>query len=307
MGKTQRRRRGCVNARRWMIAALLGAANVALIAAAEVTVGGSGQSAVFVDLGAIDDAEAADRQLYGVRGVPTPGAPYPIARPDTAPAVPVPAPSRAGAAPVAALPAPLPAPPPAPLTQTSAVSLPLNVNPSVVVAPDPVPRPDVRPDLQGPAGTGSPVAGPTVTVAPPPSPLPSQSAPGQLTPDQITQGQAAPAASPESVVTDAASTDPVTIVLARDVQRPDPAMFAPLAPLVEVLTTDESRRIRIDSVATDGSGDPVRARHLALRRALAARSFLIDAGMHPSRIVLNVTGDTTSVRATDQLVFTLLP
>lgn len=279
-----------------MMAALIGAASVAPIAAAQVMVRSRSQNAVVVDLGAINDAEAADRQrYYGMRGVRTPGVPYPVVRPDKAPAAPVPAPSRSGAATgtsfVAVLPAPviLPAPP----TLTPAASLPLDVDPALVFAPDPLPRP---------AGPGASIAGssviePPLTVASPPSPLPSQRA----------QGQPTLTASSDPVVTDAASADQVTIVLAREIQQPDPAMFASLTPLVEVLTTDKSRRIRINSVATDDSDDPVRTRHLALRRALAARSFLMDAGVHPSQIVLNVTGDTTSARPADQLVFSLLP
>ena len=74
-----------------------------------------------------------------------------------------------------------------------------------------------------------------------------------------------------------------------------------LSALVNSMTRDEKVRLQLKSYASDLNGSPSSARRLSLARALAIRSFLIEAGVNSTRIDVRALGSKNESGPADRV------
>ena len=194
------------------------------------------------------------------------------------------------------------APPPAPrLERPAAPTVPVlpPINLPQVAAPQPAPAP--APSPAPPPAAGRPVAQPIPPVIPPPSaPAP--------------QIAAAPVPAPAPVQTAALSTVRLADGSTQASRLPFQTGSSTVTPdserelrrLAQALAGNENR-IQLRAYADGPDDRPSTARRLSLSRALAVRSFLIEAGLRSTRIdvrALGSPGDGGPVDRVDVILLT---
>ncbi len=194
---------------------------------------------------------------------PAPKAPVRVERkpapppPKPAPAPPPPKPAPAPPSTAAAKP-PEPAPPP-----------PKRAAPETAAAP---PRPQPQPP--SPPKTAAPAPRPPAEVA-------------ATTPATETPPPPRPASRPAAPVT---AGQPMTVLFSPgDAQLSDEFAGA-LNQIADQIKDDERARLQLKAFAAGGSTSPSAARRLSLSRALAVRSFLIEAGLSSTKIDVRALG-----------------
>lgn len=171
---------------------------------------------------------------------------------------------------IAAMPAPSPSPPLAP--QAAPLSQP-PAPPPVAAVPPPAPRAAAT-TIPSPAAS-IPVPPPAPAARPAPAEPPSQAA--------LPLPPAAPPAARA-----------LQIAFAAGDSRLPAAAQGGLKELAERMKTQESLRLQIVAYAAGDDLSASAARRLSLSRALAVRTFLIDAGVRGTRIDVRALGDKVS-------------
>ncbi len=260
-----------------------------------VFLGGSGQSPVTVNLGALnqlgggyamglpmDPPGTPLRSAYVFQELTPPTAPMaaavttPTITATTLQTIPEPAPL----ATLLPVPQPLPVSEPLPtLTVEPAESLPVP-EPLPTVTAEAVPEPE-------------PESLTTLTFEPPPLP--------EFEPEPVAMPEPEPIAAPETETevaalspaetADSASSGTLRIEFAGD--SPDLPLGADskLSALAEKLLANESLRAQVKAYAGSSTGSASAARRLSLSRALAVRSVLIEHGVRSTRIDVRALGD----------------
>ena len=244
-----------------------------------VVVGGSGQTAVAVHMGALDSIGAP----YGRAALldPPGKAPRSVFLLDGLP----PAITTSAAA---TLTAPAASDPLAALTLEPAASLPVpEPLPAVVVEPAPPPPPEAAPE---------PDASLTFEPPPPPEPEPLPE-PAAVTVLELPEPAAAPEPEPEPTVAalpaaeTAAPADLLRIEFDGDSADLPGGADNDLRAIADRLLQDEALRAQVKAYAGGSSGSASAARRLSLSRALAVRSVLIEQGVRSTRIDVRALGD----------------
>ena len=188
------------------------------------------------------------------------------------------------------------APPPAPVATPPAAEvarMEVEVPPAPTVTPEPEPEVTVMPEP-------APVPEPEVTVMPEPVPVPEPVV--TVTPEPETEPE--PAATPEpepETTTMAAVAEPVampepatgaalTVAFAAGGAELPAAAESRLREIVAQLADDQALRLQLKAYASAENTVASAARRLSLSRALAVRSFLIDAGVSSTRIDVRALG-----------------
>ena len=246
-----------------------------------VVVGGSGQTAVAVHMGALDSIGAP----YGRAALldPPGTAPRSVFLLDGLP----PAITTSAAA---TLTAPAASEPLAALTLERAASLPVpEPLPAVVIEPAPPPPPEAAPE---------PDASLTFEPPPPPEPEPLPE-PAVVTVLELPELEpaAAPEPEPDPIVAalpaaeTAAPADLLRIEFDGDSADLPGGADNDLRAIADRLLQDEALRAQVKAYAGGSSGSASAARRLSLSRALAVRSVLIEQGVRSTRIDVRALGD----------------
>ena len=135
----------------------------------------------------------------------------------------------------------------------------------------------------------APVAAPDPAPAPVPAPPPAAVATPAPAPEPAPVAEAAP----ETVVAAVAPSapgEPLLIPFAPGGAELSSEMEDPLRKLAGSLAADEGLRLQLKAYASAERSVASAARRLSLSRALAVRSFLIDAGVNSTRIDVRALG-----------------
>ncbi len=132
------------------------------------------------------------------------------------------------------------------------------------------------------------------TAPPPPQPPPKTAAPAPKPPAEVAATTAVeetppprPASRPAAPVT---AGQPMTVLFSPgDAQLSDEFAGA-LNQIADQIKDDERARLQLKAFAAGGSTSPSAARRLSLSRALAVRSFLIEAGLSSTKIDVRALG-----------------
>ena len=132
------------------------------------------------------------------------------------------------------------------------------------------------------------------TAPPPPQPPPKTAAPAPKPPAEVAATPAVeetppprPASRPAAPVT---AGQPMTVLFSPgDAQLSDEFAGA-LNQIADQIKDDERARLQLKAFAAGGSTSPSAARRLSLSRALAVRSFLIEAGLSSTKIDVRALG-----------------
>jgi outer membrane protein OmpA-like peptidoglycan-associated protein len=154
---------------------------------------------------------------------------------------------------------------------------------------------------QGKALAAPPPAG-IEAVPPPDRPTYSEGVPPPVARDDLPARRVDPAAPPRPSVAAADPGERLQLDFAADAEALDSGAQAALAGVAERLRREPGRRLQVEGFApvrTEGGENA--ARRLALRRALAVRSYLIEAGIAKERLVLYAKLAGTGDAATDRV------
>ncbi len=263
----------------------------AAIAQETVIIGGSGQSAVDVNLGALRDLDGRQR----VRTLRFPGEAS-----DDAIVLKPPAGSRtalpAGQRPILTA--------PAPSLRPSVPAAPTIARP---IAPTPMAAPPVREAAEAAPIVVAPPAPPVVARQ---APAPDAAAPERIAPRDTVR----PAPAPETAPQRTAALPPAApngdgpalrLLLDGSATQLGAGAQAQLQQFAATLGANE-RRIQLKAFATGASDRPSAARRESLSRALAVRSYLIENGVRSTRIDVRALGEPTDGGPNDRVDVILL-
>ena len=238
-----------------------------------VVVGGSGQTAVAVHMGALDSIGAP----YGRAALldPPGTAPRSVFLLDGLP----PAITTSAAA---TLTAPAASEPLVALTLEPAASLPVpEPLPAVVIEPAPPPPPEAAPE---------PDASLTFEPPPPPEPEPLPE-PAAVTVLELPEPEPEPTVAARPAAETAGRADLLRIEFDGDSADLPRGADNDLRAIADRLLQDEALRAQVKAYAGGSSGSASAARRLSLSRALAVRSVLIEQGVRSTRIDVRALGD----------------
>jgi outer membrane protein OmpA-like peptidoglycan-associated protein len=175
-------------------------------------------------------------------------------------------------------------------------------------APAPAPAPTVAPK---PAQVA---AAPAPAPKTPPAPKPEPVAPAKAAPPPPPPVVAAPAPTPAPQPQVAARATPspgedggVTLAFAPGSPDPGKDANAQLTDIVQALTKDPSRRVRVLSYASDTAGNANQAKRLSLTRALNVRAYLMDQGVRSPNIEVRAMGNQDAGSNPDRVEVHLSP
>ena len=214
-------------------------------------------------------------------GAPTPPAPPPVPEPAAG--------TKAAAAPPPLPPAPemaKPAPPPKPQPAPEMAKAPARPEPETAVAAAPAP-PQPPPAAARPAPAATPP--PTAAATPPPAPAPKAPEPAEQRMAALPPAETTPAEPPASAGVGVAGETVMVPFGPGAAELPDDSRPA-LDSVVSQLAADSAIRLQLKAYASAEDTAASAARRLSLSRALAVRSYLIDAGVSSTRIDVRALG-----------------
>ena len=184
-------------------------------------------------------------------------------------------------------------PPPTPPANASASAQAAAPSPAAVETPPPAPPAAAAP----PAGEPATQTAEATPTPPPAKPLVSAAEAGGSLPASKPQQQALltppPAAAPAGTA--------ATIPFAKDAADLSDDAKAALTDLAKRAVADESIQIQVMAYASGDEEHASKARRLSLSRALAVRSFLIDQGVHSTRIEVRALGNKVTEGLADRV------
>ncbi|MEE8171751.1 MAG: OmpA family protein [Alphaproteobacteria bacterium] len=290
-----------------------------------VYIGGSGQTSVAIDLGALDRFVAPRRVGDGLRhpGVVVGGlAPVTLRRPGDAPAADT---ARTEA------PAPQPAPvepapvemvtkletPPATVTTTPKLVAPEPMPaPEPTAAPEPAPEDMTQEELAAAKARNKNMVSSTSFANEAARAATNEAAAAEAKPARAQKAEPAAKAEPTGAQKAAPETEmaalgpaaaptlpgeSMQIIFAAGEAALPAAAKAPLATLAAALGRDETLRLQLRAYAGGGDESASQARRLSLSRALAVRSELIEQGVRSTRIDVRALGNKSQNGTSDRV------